>query len=232
MIGCSQTRKLIDESDNIELFSFEASRHIAACPHCRDFAEERTRLRHLLSSSARVAAPANFDSLLSVRLAGVRSRNPVAKGLALLTALSGPVGLLRFGAATAAVAIGVFVASYSGLLSTPPQTDDKNSVASVDTQQPSAPVAQEITLQPPTIDHQADQRQFITTSDASRRARRQVRRPVVIEPELATAGGQTVILRGDNFEREVPMPTVSVGAQPLMFVGTGRNSSGGMRASF
>jgi len=231
MIGCSQTRKLIDESDSIELFSYEASKHIAACPPCKDFAEERARLRHLLASSARVAAPANFDSLLSVRLAEARSRNPITRGLALLTALSGPAGLLRFGAATAAVAIGVFVASYSGILSTPPQTDNKNSVASIDSQ-PSAPVEPGDALQPPTLYNLPDQPQFIAAADAPRRVRRQVRRPVVIEPELATAGGQTVILRGDNFEREVPMPTVSVGAQPLMFVSTGRNSSGGIRASF
>jgi hypothetical protein len=229
MIGCSRTRKLIEESDSIELFSYEASRHIAACPPCKDFAEERARLRHLLSSSARVAAPANFDSLLSVRLAEVRSRNPITKGLALLTALSGPAGLLRFGAATAAVAIGVFVASYSGLLSTLPQTDNKNTTASI-ASPPAASVAPGVTLQPLPGNQQPDQ--LIIAADAPRRVRRQVRRPVVIEPEVATGGGQTVILRGDNFEREVPMPTVSVGAQPLMFVGTGRNSSGGMRASF
>jgi hypothetical protein len=236
MIGCSQTRKLIDEADNAEVYSYEASRHIASCSPCKDFAEERTGLRHLLSSSARVAAPANFDALLGVRLAAARSERPLARKLALLSALSGPAGLLKFGAATATVALGVFVASYSGLFSTPPQNETNNFVAgSVSMpREPAPPVA--TLAETPTVDQQVNQQTgpkiYIATGDGPRRAKRQASRPVIIEPDLAAAGGQTVILRGDNFEREVPMPTVSVGAQPLLFVGTGRSPSGGIRASF
>ncbi|HWP44549.1 MAG TPA: hypothetical protein VNO14_14985 [Blastocatellia bacterium] len=236
MTRCSETRKLIDEADNPEVFSYEAARHIASCLSCKDFAEERARLRQLLGSSAKVVAPANFDAMLSRRLAEARSR----RSLAQVFAWSGPAGLLKFGAATAVAIISVFAASYSGLFSTsaPPQPDGESQVA---TARP--PAARQ---QPPRTSEYSDpgpqtpviepQRVAPAVRIASYSSPRQPRpapaRPVIVEPEIITPGTQMVILRGENFEREIPMPTISVGAQPLMYVSAARSSSSSVRASF
>jgi hypothetical protein len=231
MTNCNETRKLIDETDSPELFSYEAARHIESCLPCKDFAQERARLRHLLASSARVAAPPDFDVVLSARLSEVRSRRTVAEWL---FSWIGPAGVLRFGAATAAVVIGIFAASYSGLFSSPAPTvrQEMDGLAVVPPEPvvPAAPVNIEQPSKPQEIS--SGERLYVASNAESRRARRASHRPVIVEPELAKAATQTVIVRGENFEREVPMPTVSVGAQPLLYVGTGRSSAGGLRASF
>ena len=231
MTNCNETRKLIDEADNPELFSYETARHIESCLPCKDFAQERARLRHLLASSARVTAPHNFDVVLSARLSEVRSRRTVAERLLSWT---GPAAVLRFGAATAAVVIGIFAASYSGLFSNPaPAVRQEMDGLAVVSPEPVASAAPVIAAQPPQPGKiSSDETRYVARSAESRQARRASHRPVVVEPDLAMAATQTVIVRGENFEREVPMPTVSVGAQPLLYVGSGRSSAAGLRASF
>src|SRR5580765_8222679 len=93
MKGCNHIREQIDEADKPDLLSFEVTKHIAECPDCERFASERSALRILVASSARVNAPINFDAVLNARLAEVKARrafwwlgSPVYFRLATVTA--------------------------------------------------------------------------------------------------------------------------------------------------
>jgi hypothetical protein len=66
---CRATRREIDQVEGSERLSAQALRHIAACPACGVFQNERARLRELLTSLEPVTAPADFDFRLRARIA-------------------------------------------------------------------------------------------------------------------------------------------------------------------
>src|SRR6266851_8675401 len=107
MKGCDYIRERIDEADKPDLLSFEVTEHLAECPNCERFAGERSALRVLVASSARVTAPINFDAVLYARLAEVKAQHS-------FWWLSSPF-YFRLGALTAGLVIMVFVAQYAGL---------------------------------------------------------------------------------------------------------------------
>lgn len=69
---CRDTRREIDESELHQALSDNAVMHLQICSSCRDFREERTRLRDLVGSLEPVRAPADFDFRLHARLAAQR----------------------------------------------------------------------------------------------------------------------------------------------------------------
>ncbi len=206
MMGCNAIRKQIDEADRPDNFSFEVSGHVASCEGCRGFADERSRLRELISSEARVQAPAHFDAALRARLESAKSR-PAFSWLA-------PAALLRLSAAGAAAVIVIFVAQYA-LVENPTPSDQARideSASPGSTQPPEAIAPQppfkddEVAVVPPTTDG--------ITRVHSRTNKRSSSR---IDPGLAALDPHMVIVRGERGDREVPIFTVSVGAQPHLY---------------
>ena len=220
MVGCNQTRRLIDEADRPESLPFEASSHVARCPDCESFAEERARLRSLLGSGARVSVPMNFDAVLKARLAKTRAR-PAFGWLS-------PAAYLRLGAATAGLVAMIFAAQYGGLFS-------RDNPAGQ--QQTSIPTAVQPGLIAPTQPAVAAQSEDATvrrvavgprnTFPASfprgnrynvRAAGAGVRLDVPREDYLHEDGG-VMLVRGANGDPDVSLPMVSVGAQSRVYAG-------------
>ena len=69
---CRDTRQEIDQSELHQALSDKSLRHVQSCAACRDFRDERARLRDLVASLEPVFAPADFDLRLRARLAAQR----------------------------------------------------------------------------------------------------------------------------------------------------------------
>ena len=78
--ACRMVRREIDESELNVRLSDQIQAHMASCPSCRAFRDERTRLRQLVGSLEPVTAPADFDLRLRARIAAERQR-PVRASL-------------------------------------------------------------------------------------------------------------------------------------------------------
>ncbi len=72
--ACRLVRREIDESELNLRLSDQAQAHVASCPSCREFRDERTRLRQLVGSLEPVIAPADFDIRLRARITAERQR--------------------------------------------------------------------------------------------------------------------------------------------------------------
>ncbi len=72
--ACRMARREIDESELNLRLSDQLEAHISSCPSCREFRDERTRLRQLVGSLEPVTAPADFDVRLRARIAVERQR--------------------------------------------------------------------------------------------------------------------------------------------------------------
>ena len=230
MNSCKSIRELIDEADNPNLLPFEVSQHVDACRECERFSTERAGLRNLLGSGVRVTAPMNFDAMLAARLAETRNRG----WLSWLV----PANYFRLGAATAGVAALVMVAQYSGLFSSSLTPSQQATVATTKSNQPAAQ-----STQPPVAD---------AGIVADNHVQRERVTPIVIGPRVGSSRlaavtiGRVrpretvssddlgvVLVRGQNGGSDVQMPTVSLGAQPLLYVSAGKQqSSRNVGASF
>lgn len=223
MDRCKQIKMIIDESDRPEALAYEASQHIASCANCSQFADERAKLKELLRSAGRVSAPPDFDFKLKARLAEVKAR----KNSWWLS----PAGYLRLGAATAALVIAVVAAQTGDLFS-----GDKPSesiVSEVAKTQPSSPP---IAVAPPSEITRGDAVSHPGTTAPAHFISRNSRRPA--RPAATPARGfvaedrTMVLMRGPAGELEVAVPTVSVGAQSLLYVNSGRQSARSLSTSF
>lgn len=226
---CNHIREQIDEADKPDLLSFEVTGHIAECPDCERFAGERSALRMLVASSARVSAPINFDAVLNARLAEVKARRASWW-------LGSPV-YFRLGAAAAGLVIMVFAAQYTGLIS------DQS-------KRPAEPVTLDGLAHGPDINLKLDEKlpvpppqgpviiapgpQYpVAHSSASVSGRPRRSGGGVAAPTYLTAeDGGVVLVRGQNGEMDVQMPTVSVGAQPLLYVRAGQRAVSNIGTSF
>ncbi|HXG94829.1 MAG TPA: hypothetical protein VNN73_20995 [Blastocatellia bacterium] len=236
MKSCKQIKSLIDEAEKPDLFSFEVNNHIAACNDCRSFATERAALRGLIASGARVTAPANFDAVLQARLAEVKARRSFS--------WLSPAGFARMGAATAGLVVAFLVIQFSGLLSTTEQPQSSNPVAKQSPAKPESglqanpipiPIPEKsippVRPAPQVMQHAIAAVPASRGAGASMRGRDVARQPVPVDyPGMETAG--VVLVRGQNGEREVPLPTVSVGAQPLLYVSTSRPATRNAGSTF
>lgn len=218
MNSCKSIRELIDEADNPNLLPFEVSQHIDACRECERFSAERAGLRNLLASGVRVTAPMNFDAMLAARLVETRNRG----WLSWLV----PASYLRLGAATAGLATLLLVAQYSGLFSSGVTPRQQNTVAtSTSDQSESTASAQPIPQAEIVADHRQPQR--VTPGvigpriNSGRLAAATIGRVRPRETVLSDDLG-VVLVRGQNGGSDVQMPTVSLGAQPLLYVSAGK----------
>ena len=225
MNGCKYIRKRIDEADQPDLLPFDVSDHIGQCTECERFANERSALRQLVAAGTRISAPINFDAVLKARLAEVKSRSPFW--------WLGSPALLRLGAATTGAVAMLVVAQYTGWLSnnTPPASEPIASHA-IPAPAPS-PHLLPLPLPPPPI------QDLIGTVRPVSPPRKpsNVRRPVPVDSAMAAGyvtgeDGGVVLLRGRNGDVDVQMPTVSVGAQPLLYVSAGQRTARSVGTSF
>jgi len=209
MIICNEIKRQIDEADQPGQLGLEVSRHIAQCADCRLFAGEQATLRGLLASGARVSVPVNFDAVLNRRLAEAVAQ----KSFSWFSAAT----YLRLGAATAALAIVFFAAQRSNLFSNSYQavsaanafqslpgsvTDNWRATAFVTADSPGEMSAIK----------SFNGVRFVSTH--GRRGATTTRTP---DDYVSLDGGGVILVRGQNGEREMTVPTVSIGAQPLLY---------------
>ena len=219
MVGCNQTKRLIDEADRPESLPFEASSHVARCPDCGSFAEERARLRSLLGSGTRVSVPMNFDAVLKARLAKTRAR-PAFGWLS-------PAAYLRLGVATAGLVVMISAAQYVGLFGRDNPTGQQQTRTAT-TEQPGlvAPAPPAVAAQ---SENAAISRGAVGPRNTSayfgrvnhynvRAAGAGVRLDVPREDYLHEDGG-VMLVRGANGDPDVSLPMVSVGAQSRVYAG-------------
>jgi hypothetical protein len=216
MMGCNYIKKLIDEADKSDLLPFEVNEHIGGCDDCGRFANERAGLRKLLASESRVIVPMNFDAMLKARLAEVKARSAFSW-------LSSS-GYLRLGAATAGLVIMIFAAQYAGLFSDHSNGSASRAVASAPTAPPLVQTAPPIIVPAPLTTAAAPSAVREYYSRNSRGGRADVARVRTTSGGFTAEDGGVVLVRGRNGEMDVPMPTVSVGAQPLLYVSAGQRA--------
>jgi hypothetical protein len=72
---CRVTRREIDQSELNQPLGDQVRAHLASCAPCREFRDERARLRELVGSLEPVTAPADFDVRLRARIATQRQSN-------------------------------------------------------------------------------------------------------------------------------------------------------------
>lgn len=218
MMGCNYIKGLIDEADKSDLLPFEVNEHIGGCGDCERFADERAKLRGLLAFESRVTAPINFDAMLKTRLAEVKNRSAFSW-------LRSP-GYLRLGAATAGLVIMISAAQYAGLFSDRPIAPVESKAVAI------APPTGPLSLgEPPAIVVPAQ-----TTTPVSKSHPYYSQNPRSGRGDVAARGrttpgayftaedGGVVLVRGRNGDMDVPMPTVSMGAQPLLYVSAGQRT--------
>jgi len=228
MNGCKYIRERIDEAEKPNLLPFEVSEHIAECKECGIFAAERSALRALLSGGTRVNAPVNFDAMLHARLAEVKSRSAFW--------WLGSFGYARIATATAGIVVMILAAQFSGLFSSKPIVPTTESKTAVTIPLPLAPALPPLTEAPTPIPTNP-----VGVVARGGRAYSNVTRPrrdtkvasgdVPIGYFTAEDGG-VVLVRGRNGDMDVPVPTVSVGAQPLLYVSAGQRTVKNVGNSF
>jgi hypothetical protein len=233
---CNEIKRRIDEADHVESFDLDIARHTAACADCRRFAGERAALRELVASTARVTAPINFDAMLHARLAEVKAHRP----LAWLNAAF----YLRAGATMAALVVAVLVGQYTGLFNasptkkiTQPEAGSPfTAVTPPTSSQPESPVVSPSVNAKDNDVARGDAPSGRPTSTAlavngrggnhlpasHSGSRRGSGVPLVTPEEAGMVDSGAIFIPGRNGQHDVTVPTVSVGAQPLIYVNASR----------
>jgi hypothetical protein len=220
MKGCNEFKRMIDEADRPDRLPYEVANHLEACAGCRDFSAARISLRGLLTSMSRVDAPANFNAQLNARLAATRAqRQPFWVT---------PAIYFRAGALAAGVIVAVFVAQMAGVFSSPAPAPSQLSAGTPPAASPqpemNRPPAAPPLIAPAQIREQANRP---ATALAAASSLKQPRRATTVRSDapgdgfVASEGG-VVLVRGQSGERELTVPAVSLGAQPLLYVNAGR----------
>jgi len=73
VMGCKSVSKEIDELESGQLPGANAQAHLQACGSCRNFYNERQKLRQMIAGLETVEAPGDFDFRLRARLANQRA---------------------------------------------------------------------------------------------------------------------------------------------------------------
>lgn len=213
MNRCKYIKELIDEAEKPDRLPLDVEAHITECSGCKTFADERAGLRNLLGSNVRVSAPPNFDAMLKSRLAEVKARRSFW--------WLGSPAYLRFGAAAASLIVMFFAAQYAGLFTSTPTSQPLT--AEIVPAQP--PVVTPTQVAPSAPQQPAEVVKPVYSVVGTQRGKRPV---PIYEPASAAylnPEDGVVLVRGRNGDVDVQMPTVSVGAQPLMYVSAGQHRS-------
>jgi hypothetical protein len=232
MTNCNNIKRLIDETEQPDVLPFAATHHLNACAPCRRFADERASLRALLNGMPRVNAPMNFDAQLKARITTAKAKPAFA--------WSNPALYLRFGAATAALLVAVFVAQYNGMFSLTHNEASTGETAAVIPSTPAQPAdsvasPSEQTLNPPVVKPEAETPRatppiYIATSGRGDRKARPVLVPLEDESRPDRVPG--FIVRSSGGEVELPMLPVSLGAQQQLINRSSRSAVQPIAISF
>jgi hypothetical protein len=228
MNGCKYIKQRIDEAEKADLLPFDVSAHLVECSDCERFAVERTALRELLAAGVRVSAPINFDAVLKAKLAERKDRRPFW--------WLGSPAFLRVGAATAVLVVMAFGAEYAGLFSDNVSRPGAGPVSGLSRPRPIPVNPDQPQVMPQTSFEAtvAGVRPYPVSALTSTKVRRgdvPLERTAPAEYITVEDGG-VVLVRGRNGELDVQMPTVSVGAQPLLYVSAGQRSTRNVGTSF
>lgn len=217
MNGCKSIRRRIDEAEKPNMLPFDVSEHLGRCGECSRFATERSALRELVAGGTRVGAPINFDAVLKARLAEVSSRRSFW--------WLGSPGLLRLGAATAGVVVMLFAAQYAGWFAKKPVVPSSGPVAGNLTAPAPTPSPETFVAPAPAapVIAAGGERPNHPYIKSSKLRRAEVRADGAAPVGFMTADdGGVVLVRGRNGDIDMQMPTVSVGAQSLLYVSAGQ----------
>ena len=223
---CNRIRDLIDQSHRADALPPEAAAHAEFCDACRKFAEEREALRSLLAEGTRVTVPGNFNAVLNQRLEAARGKR---RGPAWFGQLLDRPMVLRIATAAASIALtAVLVPQYFS-----PRDPQPAQVASI------TPAAE-----PETSDASpgrvSSPRVFepVHLPAGGTGTGLKGRRPGVVVASrsrtvpLDAAGSGVLLVREGDRDIEMPLPRVTVGAQPIVLGGEGSSSVRMVRASF
>ena len=78
VMGCKRVSKEIDELESGQLPGANAQAHLQVCGLCRNFYDERQKLRQMIAGLETVEAPGDFDFRLRARLANERAERASA----------------------------------------------------------------------------------------------------------------------------------------------------------
>lgn len=204
MNECYRTKKLIDEADRSADLPPVAERHVAGCPDCERFADERASLRLLLASMGRVTAPPGFDVALRARLADRESR----RGFLVNMPAFARIGLAAAAVLVIATAIQLATAPGAGPV-------DPTAIATAPTTEYRPPM---VSPAPPAVEQPVT---TLATTALDRHPARRVRTSRTVRGSMSMEP-QMVIVRRSSDDFETMVPTVSVGAQPLLAVSATR----------
>ena len=211
-MNCIKIKRIIDESDRPDVFPLEAAGHIAACPACQSFADERAKLRELTASVARVTAPGNFNALLNERLSRVKSER--------FSWLS-PAGFMRVGTATAGLLV-VFVAlQYGGFFSPKTPTGDQPQAKAIPLVEPGASPSPGKS-EDRTFTHGYNTPEEPHVRVTPRSGSKTVNVATRTAREEPQDGPAAALVRDRNGERKVPILSVSFGSEQSVANGSAR----------
>jgi hypothetical protein len=209
MNDCKRIRGLIDESEKPGVLSYEAEGHISDCADCKAFADERASLRTLLASAPRISIPTNYDVILRARLDESRK----AKDFSWFS----PAGFMQLGAATAGIIIAIAATQYMGIFSGNEQPANALTNGGIAKSLPPAPVNPSLPSSQQEIDPPDVPRAL---APVAIKPVKRVRSTPVYSSAKDTEGTEVdpgfVLLMGQDGQTRVSVPTVGVGAQPLL----------------
>jgi len=236
-MNCKRIRDLIDSTDRTDVLPHEAARHVDSCQECAGFAEKRMRLRELLASSGRVTAPANFDAMLRVRLTERSESKPLPWMV--------PALYLRFGGAAIAL-VCVFLIGQQlvrnrigreapapgsvALLERSQTPGDQDIAPFVGGSNSTRPSQNNIPTGSVKVPGYAPVRGIRRGNGGLRNVVDFVGETGQTDPGATTAA--VLLMRGPGAEREIMIPVVSVGAQPIFYPYREPQPSRGGRVTF
>ncbi len=223
MMTCNRIQRLIDEADKAEALPFVAASHLADCPACNRFAEERTKVRAFLSEMPRINAPTNFDALLKMRLA----ESKATRSFSWFT----PVFAMRFGAVAAVALIAVLSAPYLSNGNVTPQTASSFTAGVFIPDRNAIRLFVEEVETSNQVNENGFGRTTVAAYSALGRGRRMPSAPKSIN-DFAVDGTPIIIQVDERETLSVPMMPVSVGAQQQMMMRSSRSAPKSLAVSF
>jgi hypothetical protein len=247
-MNCKKAQRIIDEAQHADVLPLEAARHVDACAPCQEFSEGRLHLLGLLASAPRVTAPSNFDIVLQARLAERRD------GLAAGWKIAGlwwriPPAYFRTAGLAAAVLVAVFLGQQILLRQTGNVSPAGKQAANAPLEStPVGSVAAGPVSQPDSVSGNGSPVTGTGVNNALASAgtpdsTSEIRRPVHYTRRhgLVAAASNSdftattvgfVLMRGPVAERQMAVPMVSVGSQPLFYASDDSRGLRSARASF
>src|SRR5262245_25069861 len=229
---CSISRRVIDEAEDPASLPYAAASHLEGCASCRQFADERGRLRKLLLEPVRVSAPANFEAMVARRLSQrAAQRRPFWFGGGFY---------VTAGAAATALACMILAVQLSRSNRLAPPPGSTGGVVAESQLLTPTPKPNEGVIGP-VSPGRGGLRNYIPRKTVYRPHPEKTGDLAGVATPVATVSGITditaqtralLLVRNSGSERQILVPMVSVGAQPWLSVSLPAGEERGVRTSF